>query len=193
VVKTPYGNIVHTGDCKFDQTPIVEPANISKIASVGSECVLCLLSDSTNSEIPGFSMSEKKISQTIYDLFNESEGRIIFATFASNMYRFKQAIEAAILHKRKIAVLGRSLIKAVRIGQKLDYLDIPSQTLIEASEIKKYPDDQILVICTGSQGEPFAALSRIANKNILNSVYKMKIQSSFLHLPFLEILLVSIE
>jgi ribonuclease J len=164
VVKTPYGNVVHTGDFKFDLTPIGEPANISKIATVGDDGVICLLSDSTNSEIPGFSLSEKRISQTINDLFGQFTGRIVFATFASNLYRFKQAIEAAIIQKRKIVVLGRSLIKSVRIGQELGYLDIPKETLIEAADIKNYPDEQILVICTGSQGEPFAALSRIANK-----------------------------
>jgi ribonuclease J len=164
VVKTPKGNVVHTGDFKFDLTPLGHASNISKMAAIGNEGVLCLLSDSTNSEIPGFSMSEKKISETIYDLFNHISGRIVFATFASNMYRFKQAIGAAIINKRKIAVLGRSLVKAVRIGQELGYLDIPDNTLIDATDLNKYPDEQILVICTGSQGEPFAALSRIANK-----------------------------
>jgi ribonuclease J len=164
VVKTPKGNVVHTGDFKFDLTPLGHASNISKMAAIGNEGVLCLLSDSTNSEIPGFSMSEKKISETIYDLFNHISGRIVFATFASNMYRFKQAIGAAIINKRKIAVLGRSLVKAVRIGQELGYLDIPDNTLIDATDINKYPDEQILIICTGSQGEPFAALSRIANK-----------------------------
>ncbi|GAA0322731.1 ribonuclease J1 [Bacillus carboniphilus] len=163
VIKTPYGNVVHTGDFKFDLTPIGHPANISKIAKIGDEGVICLLSDSTNSEIPGYSLSEKRISQTIRELFKQYTGRIIFATFASNLFRFKQAIEAAILQKRKIVILGRSLLKTVRIGQKLGYLDVPEDTLIDPSEIKNYEDDQLLIICTGSQGEPFAALSRIAS------------------------------
>jgi len=164
VVKMPKGNVVHTGDFKFDLTPLGHPPNISKMASIGNEGVICLLSDSTNSEVPGFSMSEKVISQTIHDLFDHISGRIIFATFASNMYRFKQAIDAAIINNRKIAVLGRSLVKAVRIGQELGYLNIPDNILIDETDINKYPDEQLLVICTGSQGEPFAALSRIANK-----------------------------
>ncbi|OLS35261.1 ribonuclease J [Bacillus sp. MRMR6] len=164
VVKTPKGNVVHTGDFKFDLTPLGHPPNISKMAEIGNEGVICLLSDSTNSEIPGFSMSERKISQTIHDLFNHISGRIIFATFSSNMYRFKQAIDAAVINKRKIAVLGRSLVKAVRIGQELGYLNIPDNTLIHETDINKYSDKQMLVICTGSQGEPFAALSRIATK-----------------------------
>ncbi|ART77276.1 ribonuclease J [Sutcliffiella horikoshii] len=172
-VKTPYGNIVHTGDFKFDLTPIGPLTNMSKIADIGKEGVLCLLSDSTNSEIPGFSLSENEISRTIHELFSQVDGRIIFATFASNMYRFKQAIEAAVLHNRKIVVLGRSLLRAVRIGTELGYLKIPKESLIEASAVNDYPDDQILVICTGSQGEPFAALSRIAyNKHPQLSVRK---------------------
>lgn len=162
VVHTPLGNIVHTGDFKFDLTPIGPVSNLEKIAAVGKEGVLCLLSDSTNSEIPGYSLSESKIKKTIHELFGQIQGRIIFATFASNMYRFQQAIDAAVLNNRKIVILGRSLLKAVKIGSNLGYLKIPDKTLIEASEVNHYPDDQILVICTGSQGEPFAALSRIA-------------------------------
>ncbi|MCT2536000.1 ribonuclease J [Aquibacillus koreensis] len=164
VVKTPIGNIVHTGDFKFDLTPIGNMANLSKIADIGKEGVHCLLSDSTNSEIPGFSMSEMEISKSIHELFNQLTGRIIFATFASNMYRFKQAIDVAVINKRKIVVLGRSLVRAVRIGQELGYIKIPDDTLINPSEMRNYPDDKILIICTGSQGEQFAALSRMADK-----------------------------
>lgn len=164
VVNSPYGKIVHTGDFKFDLTPIGRPPNLNKIAEIGKSGVLCLLSDSTNSEIPGFSMSESRIQQTIIDLFQQIKGRIIFATFASNLYRVKQAIEAALKYNRKIVILGRSLERAVRIGQELDYLNIPPNSLIHSSEINKYLDEEIAVICTGSQGEPFAALSRMANK-----------------------------
>lgn len=163
VVETPYGPIVHTGDFKFDFTPEDKPANLHKILYIGGRGVLALMADSTNSERDGFTPSERTVGDSILRLFQECPGRILFATFASNVHRLQQVVEAAIRTGRKIAIVGRSMEKVFVIGQELGYIRVPDGMMIDVKAVNRYRDDQVLIICTGSQGEPNAALTRIAS------------------------------
>lgn len=163
VFTTNLGIIMHTGDFKIDFTPVGPAAEYEKLASLGQKGVLCLLADSTNSLREGFTESEKKIGASIKDLFSKVENRIIVATFASNIFRIEQIVEACVEAKRHIAIFGRSMEKAIEIGQQIGYIKPPKGTIIEASDIHKYKPHELCFLCTGSQGEPLAALSRVAN------------------------------
>lgn len=163
IFSTDLGIIVHTGDFKVDFTPVGPAAEFEKLAALGSKGVLCLLADSTNSLKEGFTESERKIGFSIKDLFARVEDRIIVATFASNIYRVQQIVEACVECGRKIAVFGRSMEKTIEVGQQIGYIRAPKGTFIEATEMNKYKPNELCCLCTGSQGEPLAALSRVAN------------------------------
>jgi len=163
-VHTPVGTIVETGDYKFDLTPVTnQPPDLQKMAKLGADGVLCLMSDSTNAERPIWTKSEKWVGKSIRKIFDQVEGRVIFATFASNISRIETACETALAHGRKIAVFGRSMEAAIINGRELGYLNIPDEALVDANTIRSLPAEKVMILCTGSQGEPMAALSRIAN------------------------------
>jgi ribonuclease J len=162
-VQTANGAIVHTGDFKFDFTPADgKPAEMEKMAALGEKGVLCLLSDSTNAEKEGYTGSEISVGQKISDVFYNSVGRVIVASFASNLHRVQQVMDAAIANNRKLAVVGRSMENVVRIATNLGYLSFPEELIIDITEVQDYDDDKVAILTTGSQGEPMAALSRMA-------------------------------
>ncbi|HHY09463.1 MAG TPA: ribonuclease J, partial [Firmicutes bacterium] len=160
---TPLGAIVHCTDFKFDQTPYDgKVADFYKFSELGEKGVLCLLSDSTNAERPGYTESERKVGETFQQIFRRAEGRILVATFASNVHRIQQIIEAAEREGRFIGVTGRSMIKVVEVASSLGYLHIPEGMLVELDKLDRLPPEKVVVLTTGSQGEPMAALSRMA-------------------------------
>ena len=162
-VHTPLGTIFHTGDFKFDQTPVDGvTTDFQRIAEISARGVLLMMSDSTNAMRPGFSMSESNIGTTFESIFPHVQGRIIIATFASNVHRMQQVLNVAYENKRKVVITGRSMLNTINVSSEYGYLKVPPHTIIEMDEMKQYPDNQIVILCTGSQGEPMAALSRMA-------------------------------
>ena len=164
-ITTPVGVIVHTGDFKVDYTPIDGGVmDLHRFAELGKAGVLLLLSDSTNAERKGFTMSESSVGGVFDDIFSETpKNRIMVATFSSNIHRIQQIVNSAYKYGRKVAIIGRSMVNAVKTSIELDYLNMPDNTLIDISEIKNYTDDKLVIITTGSQGETMSALSRIAS------------------------------
>ncbi|MFR6064807.1 MAG: ribonuclease J [Eubacterium sp.] len=163
-ISTPAGVVVHTGDFKIDTTPVDgDMINLPRFAEYGTKGVLALLQDSTNAERPGYTMSEKIVGESFLNLFKKAgKRRIVVATFASNIHRVQQIIDVAKHLKRKVAVVGRSLENLVQVGEELGYLNVPQNLLISIDSIKEYSDENLVIITTGSQGEPMSALTKIA-------------------------------
>ena len=163
IINTPNGRIIETGDFKFDLSPVGDPADYQKMSFLGETGVTLLMSDSTNAEVPTFSISEKIVANSVQEEFRKTEGRLIVATFASNVHRVQQIVEAAVKFNRKILVYGRSMENNIQVSRAMGYIKCPDRFFIKNDQAKKLPDNEILILCTGSQGEALAALSRIAN------------------------------
>jgi ribonuclease J len=165
-LSTDLGTILVTGDYKFDQTPVDgEPADISRLAELGAEGVLLLCGDSTNADRTGFSPSEATVGPKLLEVFSHAKGRVIVTSFASNIHRVQQVIDAAAALDRKVALVGRSMRKNVAIGGALGHIDVPEGLLIQAREIEDFRDDRMIILSTGSQGEPLSALRRMAYRD----------------------------
>lgn len=162
-IKTPVGTVVHTGDFKIDCTPIEgSMIDLARFGELGKKGVLALMSDSTNAERPGYTMSERTVGEKFETIFKGTRSRIFVATFASNVDRVQQIINAAVRNRRKVAVSGRSMINIIEVASTLGYLKIPENVMIPIEDVKKYQDHQLVIITTGSQGEPMSALTRMA-------------------------------
>jgi ribonuclease J len=165
-IGTELGTVLVTGDYKFDQTPVDGvPADVSRLAELGRDGVLLLCGDSTNADRSGFSPSEAEVGPHLEEVFSHAEGRIIVTSFASNIHRVQQVVDAAAALDRKVALVGRSMRKNVNIGRSLGHIDLPSGILIQPQEVEDWPDDRVVVISTGSQGEPLSALRRMAHND----------------------------
>jgi ribonuclease J len=165
VIDTPVGTIVHSGDFKFDYTPVDGQAtDLRRLASFGQRGVLVLFSDSTNAEAPGFTPSERVVGEAFDDVFRQAPGRIIIGTFASLISRIQQVFHCAQMHNRKVAIAGRTMVDNVSMARKLGYIDIPPGMLIAVGDSKHLPPDQVVILATGTQGEPSAALARMAHQ-----------------------------
>ncbi len=162
-IYTPIGIVMHTGDFKIDYTPIDgQKIDFGRLAEIGRKGVMLLMSDSTNSERKGFTRSESTIGEVFDELFMHCQKRIVVATFASNVHRVQQIIDASVENNRKVAICGRSMVKMIETACELGYMNIPKNTLIDIDMIKSYPDEALTIITTGSQGEPMSALTRMA-------------------------------
>lgn len=161
---TPVGIVVHTSDFKIDYTPIQgEPMDLTRFAELGKKGVLLLMSDSTNADRPGYTLSERSVGETFDEIFVNARSRILVASFASNVHRIQQVINAAHKFGRKVSVVGRSMVNVVSVATELGYLDVPEGTMVDIDMIDNYPSEKMVILTTGSQGEPMAALSRMAS------------------------------
>jgi ribonuclease J len=166
IIRTPVGIIVHTGDFKFDHTPVDgQPSEFATLARVGQEGVLCLLSDSTRAENPGYTPSERTVGEAFREIMEPLDGRVIVATFASNIARVQQVFDAAVTFDRKVAVVGRSMEQNVRVATDLGYLKYPQGQLVSKDQIRTTPSQRLVIATTGAQGEPMAGLARMANRD----------------------------
>lgn len=174
-ITTEAGTIIHTGDFKIDHTPIDGyPADLHRLAYYGEKGVLCLLSDSTNSNRAGVTLSESTVGPTFETIFSRAKGRVIMSTFSSNIHRVYQAISHGLKHNRKVAIIGRSMERNLEVAMSLGYIKLPQNIFIDAAEVAKYPDNEILIVTTGSQGETMSALYRMA----VNEHRHIKLQPS---------------
>ncbi|MBX6383920.1 MAG: ribonuclease J [Microbispora sp.] len=165
-IRTPAGLVLHTGDFKMDQLPLDgRLTDLGAFARLGAEGVDLLMSDSTNAEVPGFVTSEREIAPVIDEVFRTATKRIIVASFASHIHRVQQIMDAAEKHGRKVALIGRSMVRNMGVARELGYLKVPAGLLVDSREIEEWPPEDVVLICTGSQGEPMAALSRMANRD----------------------------
>jgi ribonuclease J len=164
-IDTPYGLVVHTGEYKFDYTPVHgRLTDYAALAGYGQRGVLALMSDSTNAERPGYTPSERLVSETFAKIFNQAKGRIIVSTFASNISRVQQVIDCALQHNRRIGVVGRSMVANVRMARNLGYLTAPDDIFLRPEDLDTFPPSRVAIVCTGTQGEPTSALVRMANQ-----------------------------